>query len=346
MDTLRFGRRQWLASALSLAGVGAGSAWAQPRPIKLRLLLAGAEPTFHLLPLRIADRRGFFAAEGLDVELRDAGGPAKAHQALADGSADVVAGAFESTLTAQAKSGFLTAFVLLGRAPQVALGVSVRALPAYKSAADLKGRRIGVSSFGSASDMVARLALAREGVPAQQVGFVELGGYVAAVAALRSGQVDAISHMETAISMLEQKGELRIVADTRALKGTQELFGGPMPAACLYATAAYLQKNAQTAQALANAVVRALKWLQTAGPSDIIKVSPESYFLGDRGLYLASFNKVRETIALDGLIPEEGARTALRTVAALDPAFKLAEVNLARSFTNDFAKLAKKRFGA
>ncbi|MFM9999486.1 MAG: ABC transporter substrate-binding protein, partial [Burkholderiaceae bacterium] len=167
-----------------------------------------------------------------------------------------------------------------------------------------------------------------------------------AVAALRSGQVDAISHMETAISMLEQKGELRIVADTRTLKGTQELFGGPMPAACLYATAAYLQKNAQTAQALANAVVRALKWLQTAGPSDIIKVSPESYFLGDRGLYLASFNKVRETIALDGLIPEEGARTALRTVAALDNAFKLAEVNLARSFTNDFAKLAKKRFGA
>ena len=65
-------------------------------------------------------------------------------------------------------------------------------------------------------------------------------------------------------------------------------------------------------------MVHALKWLQTAGPSDIIKAVPESYMLGDRGLYLAAFNKVRDALAVDGLMPEAGPSTALRSLALVD----------------------------
>src|SRR4051812_39346056 len=131
------------------------------------------------------------------------------------------------------------------------------------------------------------------------------------------------------MTMLEQKGDVKIITDTRTLKGTHEVFGGPMPAACLYAHAEFVQKNPNTCQALANAIVHGLKWLQTAGPSDIIKTVPDSYLLGDRALYLASFNKVREAIALDGLVPEEGARTALKALASLDPTVKADKVDLA-----------------
>lgn len=81
-----------------------------------------------------------------------------------------------------------------------------------------------------------------------------------------------------------------------------------MPAACLYAPLEFIQKNPNTCQAMANAIVHGLKWLQTAGPSDIIKTVPENYLLGDRGLYLASFSKVRDAIALDGILPEEGPK--------------------------------------
>ena len=83
-----------------------------------------------------------------------------------------------------------------------------------------------------------------------------------------------------------------------------------------------------------------------AGPGDIIKTVPESYFLGDRGLYLASFNKVREAIALDGMFPEEGAKTALKALASFEPAVKPDRIALGRTYTNEFARRAKDRFKA
>ena len=137
-----------------------------------------------------------------------------------------------------------------------------------------------------------------------------------------------------------------MIADTRTLKGTVEVFGGAMPAGCLYAPLAFLEKNPNTAQALANAIVHSLKWLQTAGPSDLIKTVPEAYLLGDRGLYLASFDKVREAIALDGLIPEDGAKVALKALTSFEPTLKADKIDLAKTFTNEFARKAKAKFKA
>ncbi|MHB8950611.1 MAG: ABC transporter substrate-binding protein, partial [Rhodoferax sp.] len=99
-------------------------------------------------------------------------------------------------------------------------------------------------------------------------------------------------------------------------------------------------------QALTNAIVHSLKWLQTAGPSDIIKVVPEAYFLRDRAVYLAAFNKIREAISPDGVIPEDGPQTAARVQARLDPSFKLGNIDLNKTYTNVFAVKAKQRFNA
>jgi NitT/TauT family transport system substrate-binding protein len=124
------------------------------------------------------------------------------------------------------------------------------------------------------------------------------------------------------------------------------VFGGLMPAACLYASSEFIQKNPNTCQALANAIVHGLKWLQTAGPGDIIKTVPEAYLLGDRALYLASFDKVREAIAVDGLVPAEGPKTALTAIASFDPTVKADKIDLAKLYTNDFARRAKDKFKA
>jgi NitT/TauT family transport system substrate-binding protein len=62
-----------------------------------------------------------------------------------------------------------------------------------------------------------------------------------------------------------------------------------MPAACLYAPQAFIDKNPATVQALANAIVRADKWIQAAGPGEIINTVPESYLLGDRAVYIDAF---------------------------------------------------------
>ena len=340
-------RRIAMAAALGAAAVAMPRVRAQNRLERTRLTIAvGAKAAFYCLPLTIAEQLGYFKAEGLEVAVVDHPSGAAALQALAGGAADVVSGPYENTITLQGRNQFLQSFVLQGRAPQIAVGVSPRALPGFRGVADLKGRRVGVSAPGSSTNMVANLVLQRGGLRAGDVSYVGVGTAVGAVSAFRSGQIDALSNIDPVMTILEQRGEVKIIGDTRTLKGTAEVFGGPMPAACLFAPQEFVQKHPNTCQALAHAIVHSLKWLQTAGPSDIIRTVPEPYLLGDRGLYLAAFNKVREAIAIDGLLPEEGARTALRAVASFEPSVRPDRVDLSRTYTNEFARRAKDKFKA
>ena len=341
-------RRTFAAgTALATATLASPALRAQGKIEKTRISMSvGGKAAFYYLPLTISEQLGYFKAEGLDLEISDFAGGARALQAVVGGSADVCSGAFEHTINMQAKHQMFRAFVLQGRAPQISFGVSTRTMPNYKSIADLKGKKIGVSAPGSSTNMMANLVLSRAGLQASDVSFVGVGTAAGALTALRSGQIDAMSNTDPVMTMLEQKGDVKIISDTRTLKGTQDVFGGPMPAACLYAPQDFIQKNPNTCQALANAIVHGLKWLQTAGPGDIIKTVPESYLLGDRALYLASFNKVRESISLDGIIPEEGARTALRALASFDASIKADKIDIGKTYTNEFAQRAKERFKA
>ena len=85
-----------------------------------------------------------------------------------------------------------------------------------------------------------------------------------------------------------------------------------MPAGCLYAPSEFILKNPGTCQALAHAVVHSLKWLQTAGPSDMIKTVPESHLLvtGDVPRSIQQDPRGHFHRRADA---REGARTALGT---------------------------------
>ena len=136
-----------------------------------------------------------------------------------------------------------------------------------------------------------------------------------------------------------------MVADTRSLRGTQEVYGGPMPGACLYAPDAFVLRYPQTVQALANAVVRALKWLQTAGPSDIVRVVPESHMQGDRSVYLSALDKAREAMSPDGVASDEGVAIAHRIVTQhLQAGANLRVTASGASHTNDFARRARQKY--
>lgn len=336
-----------LAAASGAALLAVPALRAQPKLEKPKVTIAvGGKAAFYYLPLTIAEQLGYFRDEGLHVEIADFAGGARALAAVVGGSADVCSGAFEHTINLQAKKQLFQSFVLQGRAPQIAVGVSTRNMPQYLHLSDLRGKRIGVSAPGSSTNMVANLVLSRGGLKASDVSYVGVGVAAGALTALRSGQIDAISNTDPVMTMLEQKGDVKIISDTRTLKGTQDVFGGPMPAACLYAPTEFVQKNPNTCQALAHAVVHALKWLQTAGPGDIIKAVPEAYLLGDRALYLASFDKVRESLSPDGMVPAEGPKTALNAVAAFDAQVKADRIDLDKIYTNEFARRAKDRFKA
>jgi len=329
-------------SALATSGL---AATARPEKSSLHLVVGGRTALQHL-PLAIADQLGYFKNEGLSVDIVDAGNAARAAQWMLDGGFDVCAGSYEHALTSIGRGQLQQAFVVQARTPQVALGVSMRTMPGYRSLTELKGRRIGLAQAGSVDAMVTMRVLAQAGIRMDEISLVELGNSTSAVTAMRSGVVDALGHFDPVMTMMEQKGEVRIVADTRTVSGTVNLFGGLIPSACLHASTEFVQRYPATCQALAHALVHALKWLQTAGPGDILKTVPETYLLGDRALYLAAFEKVRETLSPDGMLAPEAARNALRVLADAELGPRLDKVDVERSYTNEFARKAKQRFRA
>jgi NitT/TauT family transport system substrate-binding protein len=256
----------------------------------------------------------------------------------------VVSGAFEHTVNMQFKGQPMRAFVLQGRVPQIVLGVSPKSMSGYKSAADLKGKKIGVTAPGSSTNVMVNFILAKAGLKPSDVSIVGVGGGQGAVAAMRAGQIDAISNLDPVVTLLLRSGDLKIVSDTRIVAESDKVFGGPMPAGCLYAPQPFIDKNPATAQALTNAMVRANKWIQAAGPSEVIKTVPESYLLGDRAVYIDAFLAAKGALSPDGLIPDAGPETAFRALASIDPELAKAKLDLKAVYTNDFVKKANAKY--
>lgn len=307
-------------------------------------IAVGGKNLLYYLPLTIAEQRGYFKAEGLDVTIVDFAGGARALQAVVGGSADVVSGAFEHTVNMQYKGQPMRAFALQGRAPQIVLGVNPKTMPDFKSVADLKGKKIGVTAPGSSTNVMVNFILAKVGLKPSDVSIIGVGASQGAVAAMRSGQIDAISNLDPVITLLQRSGDLKIVSDTRIVAESERVFGGPMPAGCFYCPQPFIDKNPNTVQALANALVRANKWIQAAGPGDIITNVPESYLLGDRAVYIDAFLAAKGALSPDGMFPAKGPETAYRALASIDAGIAKAKLDLAAVYTNDFVKKANAKY--
>lgn len=349
MTSVSFLSRRRFTSSMTCAALAfaAPGLHAQPRLEKSKITVSvDGKASFAYLPMTIAQQLGYFKAEGLDVQVTDFSDAASATQALLSGGADVCSGFYARTLHLQSKNQMVRAFVLQSLTPQMAFGVSTRSLSNTASMADLGGKTIGVVALDSAASLMTQLLLVKAGLNVQDVNLLPVGSSGIALNAIRSGQIDALCSADPVMTMLEQKGDVKIISDTRTLRGASELFGGSMPSACLYANNEFVLRHPGICQAMTHAIVHSLKWLQTADPGDIIKVVPESYFQGDRAVYLASFNKIRQCISLDGVLPEDGPKTALKALSRFDAGLQQARIDVSKTYTNVFAVRSKERFKA
>jgi NitT/TauT family transport system substrate-binding protein len=333
---------QALAAALALAAAQVTHAQLEKRDVHIAV---GGQASFYYLPLTIAERQGYFKDEGLNVRISDFAGGAVALRAVVGGSAEVVSGAYEHTISLQSKKQYFQAFVAQGRLPQIAFGVASGKAASVKSFKDLKGLKVGVSAPGSSTHNLVKQLLSKGGLdPMKDVSVIGVGLGATAITALKSGQIDAISNTDPVMTKLEQDNAIKVIADTRTVKGTIDVWGAPLPAGCLHAPIEFVQKNPNTVQALANAIVRADKWIARASATDVARVVPESHLLGDRALYLFSYDKVKEAISPDGLFSDQGAKATVKGLAAFDPNIKPADIDLAKTYTNEFAKKANARY--
>jgi len=340
MATTSIGRAAKALFALALGLLLAQPAPAQTIEKKDVRLGVGGKAGLYYLPLAVAEQKGFFRQQGLEVELNDFAGGARALQALVGGSVDVVTGAYEHTIRMQAKGQDIRAVIELGRFPGISVGVKTSKAGAYKSPADLKGMKIGVTAPGSSTNMIVNFALATAGLTPQDASFIGVGSGAGAVAAIRVGEIDAISNIEPVISMLEHSNDIKVVIDTRTEEGTRALFGGTNPAAVLYMRESYIVRNPGTVQALTNALYQALKFIQGATPEDIAGIMPPEYLLGDKPLYLAAVKSSKPTYSLTGIITQAGMKSTADMLLRFDEQMKDAKFDLAKTFDDRFVKKA------
>jgi NitT/TauT family transport system substrate-binding protein len=332
----------WILSAALLAMLP--NAAAAQAPEKRKVSVATASLGLPYLPLIIAQQRKYFADEGLEVEIAAFAGGSKALQSLMGGSSDVASGAYSNTLTMAAKGQKLKNFVVQVRYPALTIAVSKKAGDRYKSLKDLKGMKIGVSAPGSSTHMVVSHLLSKVGLTSDDVSIIGVGTSAAAVAAIQTGEIDAIINSDPVMTKLETGNSVTVIAETRTEKGTMDLFGGPYPEAGLYATAEFIARNPNTIQALTNAIVRAELWMQKATVDDIAANVPAEHMLGDKELYLASYRKMREAHAPDGQITKEGAQIVLNVLAAFLPEVKAANIKVEDTYDNRFVENALKKW--
>lgn len=215
-----------------------------------------------------------------------------------------------------------------------------------RSVMELKGARIGVSALDSGTHWMACQWLLQHGLLPEDVIFVEVGSSSFVMDALRSGAIDALCNPDPVMHWLEQKNEIRILGEARSLAATRKVMAGDVPGACLFARSEFLQRQPAIAQALSDGVIHALKWLQTAGLTDILKTVPPVHWMGDRAIYLGAFEKLRESYATDGLILAESVLNSSHAYTRLSSQTPTTRMALERVYTNSFAGKSKVRFAA
>jgi NitT/TauT family transport system substrate-binding protein len=325
-----------LAAAAPVAG-----ALAQDKPEKAKVSLGvGGKPLLYYLPLTIAERRGFFKEEGLEVEINDFGGGARSLQALIGGSVDVVTGAYEHTIRMQAKAQDIRAVCELGRFPAIVIAVRKDEAGIIKGPGDFRGKKIGVTAPGSSTALTAQFAMVKAGLKPTDAALIGVGGGAGAVAAMKKGDIDLISHLDPVIAKLEADGDVVVLIDTRTEAGTRALFGGSNPAAVTYTKKDFIDRNPVTTQRLVNAFVKSLKWLASAKPEDIADTVPPEYHLGDKALYVQAVKNSLESYSRTGIVAPDGMASVLELVRSLDPELQGARINLADTFDDRFVKRA------
>lgn len=199
-----------LALALiAAAALAVGLAAPRARAADILRVGKGFPSLFQFTPLDVGVQEGIFKKHGLDIEISTFAGDAKMQQALAAGSIDIGIG-----------SGPGLAFVAKGApdlgvaeeaGPPLGITLAVLAKSPITALADLKGKIASISSVGSQTEWMIRELSRQQGWGPDGIKMVALGAVPAQLAALRTGEVDAVPFDITTAYKLQQAGEVRIL---------------------------------------------------------------------------------------------------------------------------------------
>jgi NitT/TauT family transport system substrate-binding protein len=254
-----------LIMPLFLLSAGAPSAKAapltsaKPEIAELRIGLPALDPSF--LPNWAADQIGFFKEEGfIDIKILGFQGGGPTVQALAGGTIDLCVTGLTTLVNTVTSGQKLKAFWAGYNMAEFAW----YALPKYKSIAETKGGRYGVTRLGSLTDFLTRYALRRAGLnPEKDVNILQLGGQAQYLAAMSSGHLDVGIFSLPNTYMAAEKGFVRLMSQSELSRD--------YPTHVAYAKEEFIAKNPNTIKAYVRATTKAMEWIK-ANPNEAAKL--------------------------------------------------------------------------
>ncbi|HVV93363.1 MAG TPA: ABC transporter substrate-binding protein [Hyphomicrobiales bacterium] len=186
------------ALALSIALPTAASA-----AEKVTFLLPGPENLPAFVPYQLARAKGYFAKAGLDVHFIVAKGGADVATQVAVGNADLGGGLGDTSMLVRANGLPVRGVALLGGGGLTT--IIVRKDEGIDSIAGLKGKRIGVTSFGNTNYYALLAALADNGIRKSDVS-IEAVGFAGIIKLMVAKQLDAISNVPENATQIEAGG--------------------------------------------------------------------------------------------------------------------------------------------
>ena len=164
---------------------------------------------FDIIFVDVGITKGFYRQNGLEVERSSFGGGGKAHQALAAGSLDIVLGS-GSEMQLAVKGAPEKAVASIMGAPMNMVLVTNSDSPIV-SLADIKGKRVAISSMTSLSAWLAREFARRQGWGPDGIQLVPLGSVEGMNAGLLTKNVDAMVGGSDPSYVLEAQGRFKVL---------------------------------------------------------------------------------------------------------------------------------------
>lgn len=213
-------------------------------------LKVGLLPIVDVAPVQRAKSAGYFAAEGLNVDLPTVQGGAVAVPQLVSGDLDLTWTGWTSVFLAQTQkvADLRVINVTYQAAPNCFL-VLARPESGIRTPQDLVGKKIAINTFTSITELIARSSLQANGVDPKSVQYVEIP-FPEMNAALTNHQVDAIVILEPYLTQAETAGAVTVLDATSG--PTNEI-----PIGGLATTAGFAEKNPKTLAAFQRAVGKA-----------------------------------------------------------------------------------------
>lgn len=251
-------------------------------------------------PIHLTREKGFYRAEGLDVDYVIMK-PQIAMQALIAGDVGYTT-ALGSTIRAALRNVPLRVVMTIADKPLFAL----ISRPSITSVEELKGKVIGISSFGASTDTYARALLRRfKLTPNQDVKIIALGGGMNRIAALEAGAIDAALIEAPYNVMLERKGFRKI------------LFVGdliPSPLAGLGTRLEKIHKQADEVQRLVRATLRGIQFAKTNKQESVRSIMKWTDM--DQGLAEGSYEMAAASWSNSGAASAQGIQIAMEEIRA------------------------------